>query len=297
MPERGIRSTYSQCPLQILMGDDDGILSTGTAFFYDFNGESFLITNWHNVSGRHFRTKEMISYNGRHPTYIKAKFASRVAPDGSFTTVAQRVAIYENDHPIWFEHPDGNTLCDLIALPLQRPAHCPEFMHNAANRISSTRIPVTPGCTVFILGFPSAISVGIGLPVWKAGYVASEPYYNVTIEGEVSEFGGLKGGASLRAFFIDSQTRAGMSGARVFASYVGDPWDTSDPYRTVDPNESEFWSKEEIVLFGRGIQFVGCYSGRIGSREDQAALGLCWREDAISKICASKVRGQHPHLV
>ena len=52
-----------------------------------------------------------------------------------------------------------------------------------------------------------------------------------------------------------------------------------------------------IVLFGRGIQFVGCYSGRIGSREDQAALGLCWREDAISKICASKVRGQHPHLV
>ena len=292
MPEYGIRSTYSQCPVQILMTDDHGIIATGTAFFYEFEGDWFLITNWHNLTGRNFRTKKELSYTGRFPTHIKAKFASSLLSENSFTTLAQRVEVYEKGRPLWFEHPAGSSLCDVVALPLTRPSNCPEFMHNAANRISQMNIPVKPGCTAFIIGFPASISVGFGLPVWKSGYIASEPYYDVTIEGDVSECGGLTNGASLRAFFIDSQTREGMSGSPVFASYVGQPWDKSDPYRELDQRDPDFWNSADIVLIGRGIAFVGCYSGRVGRREDQAALGLCWREETIREICASKIRGE-----
>ena len=167
----------------------------------------------------HFLTKRPLMAS-RFPTYIKVEISSYEVPgrpfqQNTFTTVARDVAIYENNQPLWFEHPTMGSFCDVVALPMERPQSCPKFMHNAANRISLGRIPVEPGCTVFIIGFPRSISVGFGLPVWKSGYIASEPYYDVTIGGEPSELGGVQNGHKLPAFFIDSQTREGMSGSPV----------------------------------------------------------------------------------
>ena len=116
MPENGIRSTYSQCPFQILMCDDSGVISTGSAFFYELEGAWFLITNWHNLSGKHFLTKESISKKGRFPTFIKAKLSAYLPSgagmaEGTFTTVAQRVEIFENYQPRWYTHPELGSAC------------------------------------------------------------------------------------------------------------------------------------------------------------------------------------------
>lgn len=300
MPERGIRSSYSQCPFEIQMYDQQGLLSTGTAFYYELAGEWFLVTNWHNFSGRHFLTGEPLTESGRFPTYIKAKLSKYTAGGSAhsptpFRTVAQRVEIYENYEPIWFEHPNLRHSCDVVALPMDRPPDCPPFMHNAANLISSLRIPVHPGCAVYIIGFPRSISVGFGLPLWKSGYIASEPHYDVTIDGSISDVGGLQGGTTLPAFFLDSLTREGMSGSPVFASYTGN-WDSSDPYAKWDPDEPEFFTRSDIMLGTEAKEFVGCYSARVGSSEEQAALGLCWRENVIEHICANKAIGNNPHI-
>lgn len=299
MPEKGIRSTYSQSPFQIFMCDDEGIISTGSAFFYEYAENWFLITNWHNFSGKHFLTKKNLSTFGRFPTFIKAKLSTFIpAPDlliNSFTTNTHKIDIYKDFNPIWYEHPELGSLCDIVALPIDRPKTCPEFMHNAVNRISKIKIPVKPGCTAFIIGFPCSLSIGFGLPLWKAGYIASEPYYNVTINGTLSETGGLQNGQGLPAFFIDSQTREGMSGAPVFAAYTGN-WDSSNPYNELDLNDPGFWSRDDILLGENRMQFVGCYSGRIGPQEEGAALGLCWREDVIQTICSAQVYGDHPHI-
>lgn len=300
MPENGVRSTYSQCPVQIYMCDDDGIISTGTAFYFMHNQEWFLITNWHNISGRNFLTKSPLSKNGRFPTYLKAKISSYVSKgskpqDNQFTTVSKRVEIYANYQPVWFEHPEIKSNCDVVAIPLERPSCCPEFMHNAANKISTTRIPIEPGNTVFIIGFPSSISVAFGLPVWKSGYIASEPHYPVTIGGALSEVGGLQNGIQLPAFYIDSQTREGMSGSPVFASYTG-CWDHADPYAPLNFEDPNFWSRNDVTMSGRGTEFVGCYSGRIGLKEDGAALGLCWGTKTIQSICTAKIKGTHPQI-
>ena len=295
MPERGIRSTYSQCPFQIQMCDANGIIGTGSAFFFELADQWFLITNWHNFSGRHAFSKQPLVPDMRFPEYVKVKFATNVSGSGSFTTIAHRTEIYDGGKPRWFEHPDMGSYCDVVALPLSRPEGCPPGLHNAANLISSTRVPVEPGVTVFIIGFPRSISVGIGLPLWKSGYIASEPYYDVTIGGQVSDLGGLSNGLSIPAFFIDSQTREGMSGSPVFASYTG-TWDTADPYGPLEFDDPGFWGRDDVILGGTAREFVGCYSGRVGAKEEGAALGLCWRKDVIERICSSKKLGTHPHV-
>ncbi len=300
MPEKGIRSTYSQCPFQIQSWDQLGMLATGTAFFYEHHGDWFLVTNWHNLSGRHFLSKQPLGGSGRCPTFIKAKLSQYSRSDSghppdTFVPNAQEVSIYDGDKPLWYEHPELASNCDVVALPMERPSDCPTFMHNAANRISKLRIPVRPGYTVFIIGFPQSISVGPGLPLWKAGYIASEPHYDVTINGKVSDIGGLREGITIPAFFIDSQTRKGMSGSPVFASYTGN-WDSSNPYGKWSPEEPGFLTRSEILLGSRAEEFVGCYSGRVGQSEKEAALGLCWRDDVISHICSSAKLGRHPHI-
>ena len=301
MPEKGIRSTYSQCPFQIQMWDEQGIISTGSAFFYELNNDWFLITNWHSFSGRHFISRKLLYSSERTPTFLKVKLFSHEIHGmslggGSFLPFAQEVAIYKGLEPLWFEHPKLSSSCDVVALPMERPQSCPPFMHNAANLISKVRIPVQPGCLVFVIGFPSSISVGPGLPLWKSGYIASEPYYGVTINGRISHLGGLQGGIKLPAFFIDSQTREGMSGSPVFASYAG-IWNTSNPYEEINVDEPGFWNRDDIALWGsQGVEFIGCYSGRVGVLEEGAALGLCWRKDVIEHICSSRKRAQNPHI-
>ena len=294
MPEKGIRSTYSQCPFQIYLCDSYGVISTGSGFFFEWAGEWFLITNWHNFSGKHAFTKQPLDADSRIPEYVNVKFMTHINGTDSFTTVAHRVDIYSGGNPMWFEHPELGSYCDVVALPLNRPDDCPLNMHNAANLISNKRVPIEPGGNVVIVGFPRSISVGIGLPLWKSGYIASEPFYDVTIGGNISDVGGLVSGRSIPAFFIDSQTREGMSGSPVFASYTG-AWDTSDPYRPIEFDEPDFWSRDDVILSGTATEFIGCYSGRVGRTEEGAALGLCWRKDVIERICASKKLADHPH--
>ena len=295
MPEHGIRSPYTRCPFEVLIRDEQGTLGTGSAFFYEVDDRWFLITNWHIVSGRHPLTKEPLG-EGRRPTSLQAKLFSTeagAAGQGTFAIAPHDVPIYQDGEPLWLEHPTLGSLCDVIALPMERPQSCPQFMHNAANRIPVIRIPVIPGATVFVIGFPRAISVGPGLPVWKSGYIASEPYYDITIGGKSWEYGGLRGGHRLPAFFIDSQTREGMSGSPVFALYVGN-WNAANPYHW-DSEDPGFLTRKDTMLGSRAMEFVGCYSGRSKPNEEGAALGLCWRKDVIDAICRGMKKARHPH--
>ena len=291
MPEQGIRQSLSQCPFQIVMCDDSGALSAGTAFFFEDDGACFLVTNWHNFSGRSPFATPPTSPPERSPAFIQAKFFTLFGDGTRMTAVAQRVEIYDANGPKWYEHPDFGSRCDVVALPLPRPESCPPHFHKAANRRSSVRVPVVPGGTVFIIGFPQSISIGQGLPLWKSGYIASEPYFDVTIGGQIAKIGGLTGGHTIPAFFIDSRTREGMSGSPVFASYTG-AWDTTDPYASIEDADL---TRPDIIISGTAVEFVGCYSGRVGSSEHEAELGLCWRAEVIEAICSAKRRGPNPH--
>ena len=288
MPEQGVRNTLTTRSFKLYMVDSqDKPMGSATGFYYDCDEKSFLITNRHVVAGTGVGSEPI-------PDYLVAQFV--VYADGnSLTGVDHRVEIYEGGYtgigaqPLWYEHPTMGPTCDVIALPFDRPQGSPPNMYVAVNQITSTA-PVEPGCTVFIIGYPVGISVSIGFPVWKSGYIASEPYFDVTMET-------TRGGRlTIPGFFIDSLTREGMSGSPVYATYTG-AWDKKNPYnpRPLD-SLSDPDRAQDIVLSGVGTQFVGCYSGRyLGRREDSAALGLCWRRDVIELICRSECLGTHSH--
>ena len=86
-----------------------------------------------------------------------------------------------------------------------------------------------------------------------------------------------------------------MSGSPVFACYIGN-WDMTNPYEPVNPDDSSFFQRDDIALGENRMEFVGCYSGRIGLVEEGAALGLCWTVNTINEICDSKIIGNHPHV-
>ena len=156
--------------------------------------------------------------------------------------------------------------------------------------ISKLRIPIKAGQIAFVIGFPESLSVGFGLPIWKSTFIASEPFYSVQIGGRSTHWG-LTGGQLLPAFFLDGLTRSGMSGSPVFAQFSG-MWSTKDPYEAIDPDDPSFWTLEDVAMNATGTEFVGIYSGRVTQREEEAALGLCWRKDVIEQICQAGVRAK-----
>ena len=208
------------------------------------------------------------------------------------------VSLYRGEHPLWLEHPELGPSCDVVAIPMERPASRPEFMHNAANRSSKVEVPVEPGCTVFIGSFSQWLSVGLGLPFWKSGYVSSEPCYDVDwwkttgvlrIVRRYPDTGVLRGRAN-------ASGNVGLASVHSVLRHYG-TWDMKDPYGEVDPEATGFWNRDDVAIWGsQGTQFVGCNSGRVMAAEGEAALGLCFRTDTVQVVCGGATLGSNPHL-
>lgn len=283
MPRNGVRSTYSQAPFRITTHDYGGEIATGTAFHYTYEGRRFIVTNWHNLTGKDFFTGKNLNAQARTPLWINVHTAQYIfvpGIPGAYAIIPRRIELYQDAaaqlDPLWLEHPQvGGRGCDVVAIPYEKPANEPEFMHNSVNLISTVKIPVRPGEQAFVIGFPRGLSTGFGLPIWKSTFIASEPFYGVDV-----------GVQKLSAFFLDGYTREGMSGSPVFARYRG-MWDQTDPYMDVDIDAPNFWSRDDVALGAEGTEFIGIYSGRIPESVGEAAIGVCWRNDVIDEVCAS----------
>ena len=289
MQPKPINDKHVLCPFQIQMCDFRGGISLGTAFFYEADGENFIITNWHNVTGKDPFAGQQIHREGRTPTFMKAKWpVITIEQDGTEMAhfAAQGIEIENDRGPLWFEHPEFGSLCDVVAIPSVRPADWPSHVHAAANRIDETPIHVDPGLKIIVIGFPHGMSTGPGLPLMKTGALSSMPGYNVNMGGEFSDVGGMKGGVSLPLWLTDVHTVPGMSGSPIFGEYSG-MWDPLGLARDGKITPS--------TLIGSARLFLGCHSSRLWHDEERAGLGICYPEDVILRICQSKHRGSRFH--
>ena len=195
MQAEPIGDKYMLCPFQIQMCDLQGGIALGTAFFYNFQTETFIITNWHNVTGKNPWDGESL-HRGRSPSYIQAKWpvghtdATTDNEEVRWHFEVQKIDIEDANGPIWFEHPALGSYCDVVAIPANRPHHWPASIHMASNKIDEVPVPVDVGMKVMVIGFPHAISTGPGLPLMKTGFLSSLPGQELRIEGEFSEVGG-----------------------------------------------------------------------------------------------------------
>jgi hypothetical protein len=225
-------------------------ISIGTGFFWRGQPQTYLITNWHNVTGRHFETNEPL--NTTHsaiPNQIMGQFFA-VSLENKITLNKFNLALYDSTgNPKWIEHP---VKTDVVAISLEKH----EVLNSltCANSIDSD-LTVSIAENVFVLGYPKNISVE-GIPIWKKASIASEPMVNVY--------------KNKPSFLIDTATKDGMSGAPVYAIPSG-------PYKASDGNI-------KITLNGGGRKFVGIYSGRLGKNEFEAQLGIVWKKEVITEI-------------
>ena len=281
-----LNDKYILCPFQIQMCDLQGGIALATGFFYQIQDETFIITNWHNVTGKHQITGKPLELV-RSPLFLRAKWPvinnSPNLEDGqkSAYMAAQKIEIEDDDGPLWFEHPTLGSMCDVVAIPINRSTDWPPVLNAPANKIDETPIPMEPGLKIVVIGFPQGVSTGPGLPLIKAGVLSSLPGYEVRLGGEFSDIGGMKGGTSLPAMLLDVHSIPGMSGSPVFGEYTG------------------FWNPDEVnrgeiadsSVLGTSRIFLGCHSSRLLEHEERAGLGICYQASAIEEICRAKQRG------
>jgi hypothetical protein len=260
-----IREALSWVPLKLETSANGQELSIATGFFYQHNGRSFLITNFHVVSGRDPNTGSILHSRGMVPDTLILYVATSTTDQASPTMVQwkpRQLSLYtEGDapKPIWTEHPKHGRRFDVVAIPL---SGLEETRIKAANapELGLDPIRIYPSMDAFVIGYPRGMSGGGHFPIWKRATIATEPDFDLD---------------GLPRFYIDTATREGMSGSPVYAQEVG-YW--------LPEGETEF----DKASIGKGRRFVGIYSGRLGAEDEfKAQLGIVWKESALIELVES----------
>jgi hypothetical protein len=168
--------------------------------------------------------------------------------------------------PVWYEHPTHGHKVDVVAIPLHERI-CATYRLFPINHIDfDANFKTEVADDAFVVGYPFSETPVAQLPIWKRASIASEP--DVNIDG-------------LPKLLVDTATRSGLSGSPVIMQRIGIHGATGGKM-----------IGSEII--GRIRNFIGVYSGRIGSDETKAQLGIVWKANVVEEIIDGKVLGRVP---
>lgn len=238
---------------KITMFFNETELSTGTCFFWRSDGEVYLITNWHNLSGKDNITGKHLSDRLAEPNAIQfTVFLKRQS--GIEVGKGRFPLLDESDRPQWLEHPKFGNRVDVVALALGhefRDAVC-------LNDQAKSPLLVEVAMDVFIIGYPLGIGVK-DVPLWKRGTIASEPGLDVD---------------DLPLLYVDTASTKGMSGSPVLLRARSGRMEDG----------STTMSSSSIMN-----RVVGVYSGRVGQKSGlDAQLGRVWKAHLVDEIIAQR---------
>jgi hypothetical protein len=243
--------SFRVAKLEVLAQETTAPLGDATGFFCEFRGRTFLVTNWHVVSGRHFQTNVPLHRSQALPgtlivhTHISNSQATINTPS---TSKSFRIALYDDKRPSWLEHPLFGPHVDVIALEMDsRIPECNRIcrINLEAELAKNTQLAVMD--QAFVTGYPlSASTTPNSLPIYKSGTIASEP-------GVFH---------SEPRIYIDGKTKTGMSGSPVMVKEHYAQRDSVNP----------------VPRVSNALAFVGIYSGRDRQErsEFEAELGIMW---------------------
>ncbi|MGJ4728624.1 trypsin-like peptidase domain-containing protein [Luteimonas sp. SDU101] len=242
--------------LHLCFRPTDAVLSSGTGFIYERNGANYLITNWHNVTGRSPIDGTCLSDTLAVPDMVSTLFRTK---DNPGVCRREHLPLYSDeamqDH-LWLSHPVHGSAVDVVAIPLPSAINA-EYQIFPINKIDfDTAYGTAVADDAFVVGYPFSDITQLQLPIWKRASVASEP--DVDLE-------------HLPKLLIDTATRSGLSGSPVVMQRVG-----------LHGASGGQMTGAEII--GRIRNFIGVYSGRIGADESKAQLGVVWKARVINEI-------------
>lgn len=229
------------------------LLAGATGFVLEHLGRAYLITNWHNVTGKDAETERKLDKKeGWTPTAVSINHRSVEDPFGKTVTIVEE--LYDEDcQPRWLQHRDFESArIDAVALPLTKLDGVRLFPLT----VGPNRFTLKVRDRVSIIGYPLDLVDSDGaLAVWTDGTIANEP----------------SGSYRSRPFIlVDSMTRPGQSGSPVLNI-------KDDREQIVVDDYHNIWS-------GTGQRFcelVGVYAGRV---DDRADLGRVWKARVLAEI-------------
>ncbi|CAB3759375.1 hypothetical protein [Paraburkholderia solisilvae] len=263
-------------------------LSVGTGILYSRNGKVFIVTAWHNLSGRHAITMKPISSVLAFPDTVVATVSCRTDLNGKtygYSRLPFTIPLEVNDTPTYLVHAQAFPRVDVAAIPFDVGIPYQIEMQVSNGGVAKmTWLPRGPisangmtsdveciqdvessyaqpqsfpdlwlGDDLFIMGYPRALSDLFGQPLWKRATVASSP----------------QSGTRVKHFLVDCASREGMSGAPVVS-----------------------YNRTGLTMNGGAIQvgtpttiFHGIYTSRVGKADlFEAQIGTVWQRTAADEI-------------
>lgn len=252
MPRQRWVDPLSGTALHIVPLFNEVSLASATGFTVNVRGVSYLITNWHVVSGRNADTGACLDRNAAIPNKLAVAFHSR-GEIGKWRVVDIPLVSADGERA-WIEHPLGRAV-DVVAIRLPYLPLIDVFPLDM--ELTSTDIVVMPAMPISVIGYPLGLRSGDNWPIWKTGHVASDPDIDFELDRP--------------AFLIDATTRSGMSGSPVVLRLSGG-------YTTT--------RGDQVLGGGVVTKFMGIYSGRIHA---DAEIGRVWRPFVIQEIIEGKL--------
>jgi hypothetical protein len=243
--------SFRVAKLEILAANTLAPLGDATGFFCAYRGHTFLVTNWHVVSGRHYQTNLPLHHSRALPGVLKvhAHIANQTitpfTPPTS-STVFQFSLLNQAGSGCWLEHPLFGSNVDVIAIEVNsRISDCAKIFRIDLESELDNDAHLQVMDQAFVTGYPlSASTTPNSLPIYKSGTIASEPR---VFDSEPR-------------IYIDGKTKTGMSGSPVM----------------IKRNAKSAQDTDEWLRNGLGL--VGIYSGRDRQErsEFEAELGIVW---------------------
>lgn len=291
-------AAISQSIVHLTMRFGTQVLAFGTGFIYKKDDRFYIITAWHNVTGRHPDTFKL-NGNGAIPDNVVVDFC--VLLDGGAVRIPITLPLFDDEKACFYIHPKNWPRVDVVAIPFdpytaypmagllsdgtEINRSIPLFM-NSGEGVQTSISPMQDyllkrneiveqwfsGVDVteelFIPGYPKNVHDMYTQPVWKRATIASSVQM---------------GWNRQKKFLVDSASKEGMSGA---------------PVLYYNPQGKVSMHGSTMQLSGEVSILAGVYVGRVGVTDEQdPQVGIVWHSDVIDEIIDGARHEKNPDLL
>ena len=276
--------TYSVVP--VIPRYSGTCLAIGSGFLYCKDDHVYLVTAWHNLSGRNSITLDPLNSKCGIPNEIAIDFphASNSGATTNYFRSSIIIPIERNGQCEYWVHSQKWPRVDVAIIPLNPLANYQtetrgpegEIQYGEQTLILGSQFIIpcvrhsprpgtkahSVGDDLFIIGYPEGVTDYLSNPIWKRGTIAVE--YEQGWNGS-------------NRFLIDSATRKGLSGGLTI--YYDKKGNLPGNYG--------------MTYAGKPLYIIhGVYVGRVDDDDlFSAQLGIVWKQVVIDEIIDAKLVG------
>jgi hypothetical protein len=140
------------------------LAQTATGFIYRKGGQTFLVTNWHVVTGRHPDDPLRMLIDA-HDSPVRLEFCMP-KKDNHNWFLPGGLDLYEDGHPVWLETEEIGGRVDLVLIPI---AFQPDAHVVAVQDFAEVGGELSIGDDVVVVGFPFGRYEQNPHAIWKGG--------------------------------------------------------------------------------------------------------------------------------